>query len=101
MVNGGETLLITGATGRQGGAVLRHLLKQGGWKLRALVHGADPRGTQQDVEVVQGDLEDVSSLEVAVRGAYGVYSVQNFCAVGAKPKCNKGETWPQSRRRRE
>ena len=88
MVNGGETLLITGATGRQGGAVLRHLLKQGGWKLRAFVHRADRRGidglTQQGVEVVQGDLEDVSSLEVAVRGAYGVYSVQNFWAVGAK-----------------
>ena len=94
MASSGETLLITGATGRQGGAVLRHLLKQGGWKLRALVHRADPRGidgvTQQAVEVVQGDLEDVSSLEVAVRGAYGVYSVQNFWAVGARREVQQG-----------
>jgi uncharacterized protein YbjT (DUF2867 family) len=94
MASSGETLLITGATGRQGGAVLRHLLKQGGWKLRALVHRTDPRGidglTQQGVEVVQGDLEDVSSLEVAVRGAYGVYSVQNFWAVGARREVQQG-----------
>ena len=74
--------------------MLRHLLKQGGWKLRALIHRADPRGidclTQQGVEVVQGDLEDVSSLEVAVRGAYGVYSVQNFWAVGARREVQQG-----------
>ena len=95
MVGSGETLLITGATGRQGGAVLRHLLKQGGWKLRALVHRADPRGVdglkQQGVEVVQGDLEDVSSLEAAVLGVYGVYSVQNFWAVGARREVQQGK----------
>ena len=94
MASSGETLLITGATGRQGGAVLRHLLKQGGWKLRTLVHRADPRGidglTQQGVEIVQGDLEDVSSLEFAVRGVYGVYSVQNFWAVGARREVQQG-----------
>lgn len=95
MTNNGELLLITGATGRQGGAVLRHLLKQGGWRLRALVHRADPRGIdglrQQGVEVVQGDLENVSSLEAAIRGAYGVYSVQNFWAVGAKREVQQGK----------
>jgi len=75
--------------------VLRHLLKQGGWKLRALVHRADPRGVdglkQQGVEVVQGDLEDVSSLEAAVLGVYGVYSVQNFWAVGARREVQQGK----------
>jgi len=95
MAGSGETLLITGATGRQGGAVLRHLLKQGGWKLRALVHRADARGVdglkQQGVEVVQGDLEDVSSLEAAVLGVYGVYSVQNFWAVGARREVQQGK----------
>jgi len=75
--------------------VLRHLLKQGGWKLRALVHRADARGVdglkQQGVEVVQGDLEDVSSLEAAVLGVYGVYSVQNFWAVGARREVQQGK----------
>ena len=32
-----KLLLITGATGNQGGASARALLKEGGWKLRALV----------------------------------------------------------------
>ena len=95
MANKGKTLLITGATGRQGGAVLRHLLKQGGWRLRALVHRVDPRRIdglkQQGVEVVQGDLEDVPSLESAVRGAYGVYSVQNFWEVGAPREVQQGK----------
>jgi len=95
MAGSGEIVLITGATGRQGGAVLRHLLKQGGWKLRALVHRADARGVdglkQQGVEVVQGDLEDVSSLEAAVLGVYGVYSVQNFWAVGARREVQQGK----------
>ena len=75
--------------------MLRHLLKQGGWKLRALVHRADARGVdglkQQGVEVVQGDLEDVSSLEAAVLGVYGVYSVQNFWAVGARREVQQGK----------
>ena len=95
MANKGETILITGATGRQGGAVLRHLLRQSGWKLRALVHRADPSVIdglrQQGVEVVQGDLDDVSSLDAAVHGAYGVYSVQNFWAVGAKREVLQGK----------
>jgi len=35
MVNENNTVLVTGATGRQGGAVIRHMLSKG-WKLRAL-----------------------------------------------------------------
>jgi uncharacterized protein YbjT (DUF2867 family) len=36
------------------------------------------------VEVVQGDLEDPASIARAAIGVYGVYSVQDFWAVGAK-----------------
>jgi len=60
-----------------------------------LVHRVDPRRIdglkQQGVEVVQGDLEDVPSLESAVRGAYGVYSVQNFWEVGAPREVQQGK----------
>ncbi len=94
MVNSDKTVLITGATGRQGGAVIRHMLPKG-WKLRALTFKADSaavqRLTDQGIEVVRGDLEDPASLERAARGVYGVYSVQDFWAVGAKREVQQGK----------
>src|SRR5437899_13106579 len=87
MVNADRTILVTGGTGRQGGAVIRHLLPNG-WKLRALTrnsgHAAAQELARKGIEVVQGDLEDPASLERAARGVYGVYSVQDFWSVGAK-----------------
>jgi len=66
MPNGDRTVLVTGATGRQGGAVIRHMLPKG-WGLRALTRNpashAAKELTRQGVEVVQGDLEDSPSLE--------------------------------------
>jgi uncharacterized protein YbjT (DUF2867 family) len=75
-----RTILITGATGHQGGAALRHLRKRG-FPVRALTRDPDqPQArvlTGPGVEVVRGDMEDLSSLTRALDGAYGVYSVQN------------------------
>src|SRR6516225_5162789 len=80
-------VLITGATGRQGASVVRHMLPQG-WKLRALTRNPESESAvalvNQGVEVMRGDLEDPASLEKAVQGVYGVYSVQDFWAVGAR-----------------
>jgi len=89
-----KTILVTGATGRQGGAVIRHLLPKE-WKLRALTR--NPSGPaarsliRQGLEVVQGDLEDPASLEPAVRRAYGIYSVQDYWTVGAKREVLQGK----------
>jgi len=89
-----KTILVTGATGRQGGAVIRHLLPKE-WKLRALTRnpsGAAARGLiSQGLDVVQGDLEDPASLEQAVRGVHGVYSVQDYWAVGARREVLQGK----------
>ena len=94
MVNAGKTVLVTGATGRQGGAVIRHLLPRG-WKLRALTRNPDLPAAQdlanQGVEVVQGDLEDPASLARASRGVYGIYSVQDFWSIGAKREVQQGK----------
>jgi uncharacterized protein YbjT (DUF2867 family) len=94
MVNADRTVLVTGATGRQGGAVVRHMLPKG-WKLRALTRNPGSHASEelarQGVEVLQGDLEDPSSLERASRGAYGIYSVQDFWAVGAKREVQQGK----------
>lgn len=94
MNNSDKTVLITGATGRQGGAVIRHMLPKG-WKLRALTRSLSGYAAQelkrQSVKVVQGDLEDTASLARAVQGVYGIYSVQDFWAVGAKREVQQGK----------
>ena len=94
MSHSDQTVLVTGATGRQGGAVIRRMLPKG-WKLRALTrHPANAAAqdlARQGIEVVQGDLEDPTSLERALRGAYGVYSVQDFWAVGATREVQQGK----------
>jgi len=94
MANTEKIVLVTGATGRQGGGVIRHMLPKG-WKLRALTFKADgsavQRLTQQGIEVVKGNMEDPASLEPAMRGVYGVYSVQDFWSVGAKREVQQGK----------
>jgi len=66
-----------------------------GWKLRALTRNPGSVAAKdlirQGIEVFQGDLEDPSSLEQAVRGAHGIYSVQDFWAVGAKREVQQGK----------
>jgi uncharacterized protein YbjT (DUF2867 family) len=94
MLNSDKTVLVTGATGRQGGAVIRSMLPKG-WKLRALTRNPSAVAAQdlarQGVDVVQGDLEDPASLERAARGVYGVYSVQDFWSVGARREVIQGK----------
>jgi uncharacterized protein YbjT (DUF2867 family) len=89
-----KTVLVTGATGRQGGSVIRHMLRRG-WKLRALTFRADAAAVQrlanQGVEVVTGNLEDPASLERVTRGVYGIYSVQDFWSVGARREVLQGK----------
>jgi uncharacterized protein YbjT (DUF2867 family) len=76
-----KTILVIGATGRQGGAAITHLMADG-WRLRALAHHADsPAATalaHAGVEVVPGDLLDRTSLARAVEGVYGVFSMQSL-----------------------
>ena len=78
--NKSKLILVSGATGSRGGAVLRHL-RERGFGCRALTR--DPSKPQaralinQGVEVVRGDLEDPASLTRALDGVHGVYSVQS------------------------
>lgn len=73
-------IVVTGATGRQGGAVTRALLGTG-WRVRALTRNPDGQKAQMlstlGAEVLQGDMNDREALQSAFQGAYGVYSVQN------------------------
>jgi len=94
MSDADRKVLVTAATGRQGGAVVRHMLPKG-WKLRALTRDPGSHAaralTQKGVEVVQGDLEDAASIARAAAGVYGIYSVQDFWAVGAKREVQQGK----------
>ena len=90
-----KTILITGATGKQGGATLRHLAKRGGFKLRALTRKPDGDAAKAlsalGAEVVAGDLNDAASLERAVAGAWGVFAVQNTWEAGIEGEEEQGK----------
>lgn len=72
-----EPVLVTGATGRQGGATARALLAAG-VPVRALVR--DPARAKAvetlGAELVAGDLHDFDSVVRAAKGARAVFSVQ-------------------------
>jgi len=73
-------IAVTGATGAQGGSVCKFLLKDGKYKVRALTRNPDKAKdlAAQGVEVVKADMNDVEGLKEALKGCYGVFSVQNF-----------------------
>jgi uncharacterized protein YbjT (DUF2867 family) len=90
-----KLILITGATGRQGGATLRHLSKRGGFKLRALTRKPDSDAAKAvaslGAELVAGDFDDAASLERAMSGVWGVFSVQNTWAAGVEKEEEHGK----------
>ena len=77
-----QTILVTGATGNQGGAVARHLLQRGHFTVRAFVRDKQKPAAQAlrqvGAELVEGDLNDRASLDRALQGVAGVFSVQGF-----------------------
>jgi uncharacterized protein YbjT (DUF2867 family) len=90
----GGRVLVTGATGHQGGAVARHLLGRGGFEVRALTRDpakAEARAlADAGAEVVGGDLDDRGSLDRALEGVSAVFSVQNFWETGYEKEIEQG-----------
>ncbi len=77
--------LVTGATGFVGAAVAR-ALATAGWQVRVLVRAGSDRGNLQPqaVEVAEGDLADVVSLERALEGCAGLFHVAADYRLGAR-----------------
>lgn len=75
-------ILVTGATGAQGGSVAHHLLQSGAFRLRALTRHPESAKAQAlkdaGAEVIAGDLSDKDSLLKALQGCDGVFGVTNF-----------------------
>jgi len=76
-----KIIAVTGATGQQGGAVARKLLAEG-WKVRALTRDINKPAAKElallGAEIVEGNMDNRAELDAAFKGAYGVFSVQNF-----------------------
>ena len=76
-----KLIAVIGATGQQGGGVVRALQAQGQFKVRALTrHPANHRGLAD--EVVEADLNRADTLKAAFEGAHGVFMVTNFAEQG-------------------
>ena len=81
-----KVIAVTGATGNQGGGMVRAILADpgSGFAVRALTR--DPKSdkakelAKAGAEVVAADQDDVESLKRAFRGAYGVFGVTFFWA---------------------
>jgi uncharacterized protein YbjT (DUF2867 family) len=93
MAAGDGVVAVLGATGRQGGAVTRHLLADG-WHVRAVTRDPSGDAAQQlrslGAEVVQADMGDPGTLVAAFQGADGVYSVQNPTISGLDDEIAQG-----------
>lgn len=81
-INQQPVILVTGATGAQGGSVARTLLREDRFRVRVLTR--NPRSQRALVlqragaEIVTGDMHDTESLRKAMKGVYGVFGVTNY-----------------------
>lgn len=102
MEKGGDWILVTGATGQQGGAVARELRARG-HKVRAMTR--KPQSEQAlalaglGIEVVAGDLEDPASLERCLKGAWGAFAVQNTWEAGVEKEEEQGKRFAECAKR--
>jgi uncharacterized protein YbjT (DUF2867 family) len=81
MSNTKKLTAVFGATGLQGGGVIRALRANGQFRVRALTRNPDQHRGLAD-EVVEGDLDRAETLKAALAGAHGVFLVTNFWQPG-------------------
>lgn len=87
-------VLVTGATGQQGGAVAKELLKKG-FAVKAMTRKPESENAKAlaalGAEIVFGDLNDAASLESALKGAWGVFAIQNTWEAGVEAEEEQGK----------
>lgn len=88
-----ETVLVLGATGTQGGAVVDHLLEDE-VTVYALTRNPDGDAARSleanGAEVVEGNLNDTDALEAAMEAVDGVFCVTNFWEHGYDTEVQHG-----------
>jgi uncharacterized protein YbjT (DUF2867 family) len=89
-----RTILITGVTGKQGGAVAQ-ALDGTGFRLRGLTRKPDGGRAAalacNGVEIIQGDLDDEATLRRALAGVWGVFGVQTSLEAGVEREEAQGK----------
>ena len=90
-----KKIVVTGATGSQGGAAARHLLARG-FAVSAFTRHPEKAAAhllaRKGAEVFQGNLDDPQSVATALRGAYGVFVVLDFWTQGYDKEIQQGIT---------
>ena len=81
LANNKNLIAVIGATGQQGGSVVRALQASGQFKVRALSRNPATHRELGD-EVVAADLDRPATLKAAFEGAHGVFLVTNFWEEG-------------------
>lgn len=80
-------ILISGATGQQGGSTAKALAGKG-FKIRAMTRNPDSDASKAlaagGAQLTQADLDDEGSLRAALKGAWGAYAVQNTWTAGVE-----------------
>jgi uncharacterized protein YbjT (DUF2867 family) len=76
-MNDRKLIAVIGATGQQGGAVVRALQASDRFKVRALTRNPGRHRALAE-EVVEADLDRPETLKAAFKGAHGVFLVTNF-----------------------
>lgn len=89
-----DLILITGGTGKHGGAVAHELL-DAGRRIRVMTRHPDSPAAKaladRGAEIVKGDLDDESSLAPALDGAWGAFAVQNTWEAGVEKEEVQGK----------
>jgi uncharacterized protein YbjT (DUF2867 family) len=92
-VSGKLKVLVTGATGKQGGHLVRELLARG-HAIRALTRKPDSPAAAAlakiGVTIVPGDFEDQQSLERAARGVDTIFAMSTPFERGANTETREG-----------
>jgi uncharacterized protein YbjT (DUF2867 family) len=86
-----EPILVTGATGQQGGAVARALLAKG-QKVRVMTRHPEKAAllAKAGAEIVQGDLTNQAILQMALRGVHGVFAMSTPFEEGMEAEVRQG-----------